>query len=267
MATIREVENAIKAIVVDAVYPNGTLNPSITGTLVKIRNGWPISEILDKDVLAGNSQITIFPLGAGDKNVTRFNRIWQESSRNAATLFVPVTGNQITVNGTVTAQQQAVTVVLNGAAYGYLVLPTDTLADVANGIAAALPSATAAGNVVTVNTQINTLRAAIAVTGTLALEYKRQQKLFYVSVFCADPETREILGDAVENALGYAVYLNFPDGTFGIINYKAINEQDLFQKNLIYQRDILWSVEYPSMIYESGTEIQSIYANVQGDLI
>lgn len=261
MATIRQVEDALKAIVVNAVYPNGTSNPSIVGTLVKIRNGWPISAVLDADVLAGNSQVSIFPVGMTDKNVTKFTQIWQESSRNLATLFTAVVNNQITITGAVTVPQ-AILVTLNKIDYGYIVQSTDTLDTIASSIAALIPGASALANVITITGVIQSLLAVVVVTGTLALEIKRQIKLFYVSVFSPTPDIRETLGDAIETALGSSIYLQFADGTSAPIFYKGINEQDMHEKNIIYQRDLVWTIEYPSMIYSTGTEIQSIYANI-----
>jgi len=261
MATIRDVENAIQEIVREAIYPNGMSNPPIILNEVRIGNGWPVATQLDQDLLAGNAQITVFPVGMTDKNVTRFTQIWQESYRNLATLFINVVDNQITIDGFVTTPQ-AVLITLNGIDYGYEVLPTDTLNIIAANIAALIPGATSIANVITISGVIYSLRGVPVVTGSLALEYKRQIKLFYVCVFAPDYDSREILGDAVEEKLGANIYLHFADQTSAPIFYKGIEEIDANEKNIAYQRNIVWTVEYPSMIYSTGTEIQSIYATI-----
>ena len=263
MASVRDVENAIKQIVTATIYPNGASSPSvISPATVRIANGWPVSEVLDRDLLAGNAQITVFPVGMSDKNTTRFTQIWQESQRNSATLFASVSGNEIILTGTVTVPQ-AVLIVLDKQNYGHEVLPTDTLDSIAAALAAIMPSATAAGGVITVNGAFLSLAAHIVVTGKLAMEYKRQKKLFYVNVFAPNAAKREILGNAVEQALGQSIYLEFDDGTSAPIFYKGILEQDAFEKNKVYQRTLVWDIEYPSMVYREGTEIQSIYADIE----
>lgn len=266
MATIREVENAIKEVVVNTVYPNGTASPSITGSLVKIRVGWPLSVKLDEDVLAGNSQIRIFPVGMGDKNVTRFQRIEHTVELFSATLFVSVVNNTITITGAV-SMPQAILVNLNGQLYGYSVVDTDTLDTIASALAALIPGASALANVITVTGQLLKLTASVVVNGITATEIKRQIKIFYVSIYAPTPDNRDTLGDAVDVTLGNIERLNFDDGSQAIITYKAANEVDDFEKNIIYQRDLIYTVEYPTMVYGQTAIIEGTRLNLtNGDM-
>ena len=140
MATIRDVENSLKTLIVGSVYPNGTSNEPITGIgkIVKIRIGWPISESLDADLLLGNSVVSIFPVGHSDKNTTRFFWYWQKSEISSATLFVNILHNTIEITGSVTIPQ-AIVVIYNKVAYGYEVQATDTLDSIASNISALIP--------------------------------------------------------------------------------------------------------------------------------
>jgi len=260
MATIREVENAIKSLVVQAVYPNGTSSPSITGSLVKIRVGYPISEKLDADVLAGNSQITIFPIGNSDQNTTRFPRIWHETQRNLATLTTSVNANEITIGGIVTVPQ-AILVTFNRVDYGYVVQADDTLETIATNIAALIPGASAAGNVITL-TNLSTVRAVVVVSGKITKELERQWKLFFISVFTPNPDFRETLSEAIRIKIAEAIWLSLPNNTNATIFFKGANEQDIFEKNIIYQRDLVYRVEYPTTITQETTAVQSIEINV-----
>jgi len=261
MATLREVQNAMKALVIAAIYPNGVTNPSITGTLVKVRVGWPLSVKLDEDVLIGNSQIRIFPIGMSDKNTTRFQRIENTVSLNAATLFTAVLTNKVTITGTVIVPQ-AIVINLNGESYGYSVLATDTLSTIATALAALVPGASALANVITITGPIFKLTAEVAVTGQMATEIKRQRKIFYVTIYAPTPDQRETLGNAVDVALSNVYRLNFPDTTQAVMIYKAMNEGDMFEKNIIYQRDLIYTVEYATMLYGNATVIEGIKVNL-----
>jgi len=261
MATLREVQNAIKELIVTAVYPNGVTNPSITGTLVKVRVGWPLSVKLDEDVLAGNSQIRIFPIGMADKNTTRFPKIEKTVQIYTPTLTTSVVSNQIMIGGTVTLPQ-AILIDLNGNLYGYLVLLSDTVNTIAAALAALIPGATALANVITVTGSILKLTASVVVDGEVATEIKRQRKIFYVTIYAPTPDQRDTLGDAVDVMLGNVYRINFPDTTQAVMIFKATNEVDAFEKNIIYQRDLVYTVEYPTMKYGTATVIEGTKVNL-----
>lgn len=261
MATIRQVENSIATLVDSVVYPSGHLMPSITGNLVRIVIGYPISEQLDNDVAAGIAQIRVFPIGKSDKNTTRFPKIWNTVNISAPTLTSTVLNNTITIGGSVSVPQ-AVLVNLNGTLYGYSVILTDTTSTIASALAALIPGASAIANVITITGAILKLTASVVVNGQSAKEIKRQVKIFYVSIYAPTPDQRDILGDAVDVVLGNVERLDFQDTTQAIIVYKGADEIDIFEKNIIYERDLLYTVEYPTMIYQEDTVIEGIDLNL-----
>jgi len=261
MASIREVETAIANLIDSTVYPSGHLSPSITGTLVKIGIGYPISVQLDIDLAAGNSQVSVFPVGKSDKNSTRFQTVWKETSINSATLTVTVVGNQITIGGVVSVPQ-AILISLNYTNYGYQFLIADTTATIAAALAALIPGATVSGSTITLTGAVLSLRASVVVDGNLTKEVKRQDKVFVVSVFSPTPDDREVLGDAIDVLFADNYRIDFPDTFGGLIIYKAVHEMDVGEKNIIYQRDLFYSVEYPTTVHQTGTVIESTVLNL-----
>jgi hypothetical protein len=261
MATSRDVQNNIATLIDAVIYPNGHAQPSITNTLVKISVGWPISEQLDIDLANGNSQISIFTYGKSGKNTTRFQRIWHTVSVDLATIEIDIVGNQITLSGT-PVDTQAVVVVLNGEPFGYAIQTGDTLTTIALEVAALLPDAVALGTIITINGELLELEARIARSAEITQEIKRQKELFGVSIFSASPLDRDILGDAVDVELARVVRLFFPDTTQALIWWKNREEIDKFEKNISYGRILIYSVEYPTMIYDLTRTAEAFDVNL-----
>lgn len=285
MATVRAIEKALCQIIQDVVYPNGLNASSIvpyliggwnttnwglnifdkgargkyvtsgndSGVSVKIVPGFPIQQQLNLDVLAGNAQISVFPLHGSDRNVTRFPRIWQDFSYHPSTLTATVVGNAVTIGGTITLPV-SVLINFNKGSYGYMVGSGDTLNLIAANLAALIPGASSLANVITIASVIN-LDAKIIRNGAALKESKRQIKLFYISVFTPDYDMRELLADAVDNVLGDIVRIDFPEGDEALITYKGLQEFDKFEQNIIYRRDLIYTIEYPTTLEETFYEI------------
>lgn len=285
MATVRAIEKALCQIIQDVVYPNGLNAPSIvpyliggwnvanwgfnifdngargkyvtsgddSGVTIKIVPGFPIQQQLNLDVLAGNAQISVFPLHGSDRNVTRFPRIWQDFSYNPNALTATVVDNTVTIGGTIILPV-SVLINFNKGSYGYIVGSSDTLNSIAANLAALIPGATSVGTVITLVGVIN-LEAKIITTGTALKESKRQRKLFYISVFAPNYNMREFLSDAVDNVLGDIVRIDFPEGDEALITYKGLQEFDAFEQDIIYRRDLIYTIEYPTTLEETFYEI------------
>src|ERR1700722_1667350 len=77
MSDISDVLVMLANTVSAVLYPNGTTNmdgtnkPSIVGSDIVIYPGWPASDNLDKDLLAGKAHVSVFPKG-DDRNTTRY---------------------------------------------------------------------------------------------------------------------------------------------------------------------------------------------------
>ena len=68
---IADVRVALVAAVKAALFPNGTSQPSISGTAIKVYEGWPGSASLNIDLAAGTTNVSVFPKPDG-RNTTRY---------------------------------------------------------------------------------------------------------------------------------------------------------------------------------------------------
>lgn len=86
MADLTEVADALVQIVAAAVYPNGTTQPSVSGSDVIVYQGWPDPDTLDHDLAASKSHVSIWPRpGDTVTSVTMGDTGWHELTNNGTT--------------------------------------------------------------------------------------------------------------------------------------------------------------------------------------
>jgi hypothetical protein len=73
MSDISDVLTALANIAANAVYPNGDASPSVTNSDIIIYPGWPNSDNLDQDLLAGKTHVSVFPK-VTERNTTRYSK-------------------------------------------------------------------------------------------------------------------------------------------------------------------------------------------------
>lgn len=61
MADMTDVADALVTLIAAAMYPNGIGQPSVVETPIKVFQGWPTPQTLDKDFAAGVVDISVFP--------------------------------------------------------------------------------------------------------------------------------------------------------------------------------------------------------------
>lgn len=261
MANLTEIYNALIDVITDAVYPNGTSTPSIINAAVTRRPGYPDPSRLNALLNLAEAHIGVFAIGNSDKNVTRFQEIEKVISINEATIFTEIINNTVTITGTISVPQ-SVLIILNKITYSYIVKDADTLADIASNLASLLPNAASNENTITINGNISSLNVRVSTAGQTLLEIKRQTKIFYVSVYASLPTHREILGDAIDIKLGFLKRLYLPGTSACNITYKGMLEKDQFQKEDLYQRDLIYTIEYPTVMSSDYMMIESEIINL-----
>ena len=259
MADISDVLNVLTQTVAGAIYPNGTAQPSTNGALTTVMPGWPSTDEIDAGMAAGNVFISIYPRPE-ERNTTRFRQQWQTVSVSAPTLTAAISGNQITIGGTVSSPQTVVAIlnsspVSSGAAYAYAVQPTDTLATIASGLAALIPNASASGDTVTVGGSLFSLTAQISTPGVMAQEIGRQQRLVQITVWAPTQPLRDSTAAALDVALRLAQRLVMPDGFWAALMYKGTPMTDMLTKQAIFRRDVLYEVEYATTVSQDTATI------------
>jgi len=262
MADISDVSNALIALCVSAVYPNGTGSASVTGSAVRLFSGWPIPQLLDADLLAGASQISVFPTNT-ETNTTRYPKDWVNQSVNAQTITATLSGQMVTIGGAqpATFYPHVISVSVNGLPYVYTTLQADTLNSIASALAALIPGAVAVGAVITISTTARLNFSRVGVTGSSIREIRRQTRVMQLSVWTSTPSMRDTLAKAIDTALAATEFLTMPDGYGARLVYKGSHILDDVQKASLYRRDFLYMVEYATTQTETDTQITQIQLN------
>lgn len=255
MADSSDVENALVALVANAVYPNGTASDSAmigpAGPVAcRIYRGMPNAPALDSDLLHGAVHVTVFTDATPVRNTTRFPRIWQEVAPAPATLNVSVAGITASFSGTCAAGQLA-GIAVDGATFPYAVQARDTPPTVASNLAALLREAgwmvDYAGSSVSVPAA--RLFGARAVSGGLALqEIRRQEQRFRISLWSGDPATRDAGSRLIDAALAVPDFIALADGSSAWIRFAGVEVTDKSEDAALYRRDLIYTAEYPTTL-------------------
>ena len=102
------------------------------------------------------------------------------------------------------------------------------------------------------------LAAAVGAGGILWRETKRQAKVFQISLWCIDDPTRIALANVVDPALSGVDFLTLPDGTVGRMIYLSTMDNDAPQKERLFRRDLLYTIEYPTIQTQAATAVATI---------
>lgn len=243
MADLSDAQNALVSLASAALYPNGTAQPSVAGVTVTVVPGWPIPKQLDAIIQSGNAMVSVYQMGAMGKNTTRFlGDDDAQASIPAPNLTITISGNQVTIGGTIKAGEAA-TIKVNYQPYSYAIQATDTVDTIATALAALIPHATVNGAVITI-TEVFDLEAAISVPVVVQQEIGRQAQVFMVTAWNPTPAVRDSICKAIELSFKQQPRIVMPDNTWARLLYRGTIEQDTLQKQRIYRRNLLYEVEY-----------------------
>lgn len=262
MAGLADVSNALVALIAQIAYPNGTSQPSITGQAIKVYPGWPVPAVLAADLKAGKAHISVFPT-ATEKIIDSAVSEWREFTAPAVTLTLTLSGQTVTVGGSVSTPQNAALVV-DGKGYVYGVQAGDTLASIATALAALVSvdqTATSAGAVVTIP-GAKAMSPRVGGAGSSIRELRSQSRVFVISVWANCFDARDPLADAVDAALSSTFHLTLPDGMTATLRYQSSRQDDSGQKEGIYRRDLLYAVEYSTTEIRTDAQITVTETNV-----
>lgn len=269
MADLSDVSAALVNLIAATVYPNGTGNASVAGVPVRVYAGWPNPAQLDADLRAATPvcHVSVFPQAA-EKNTTRYPTDWKPVTVNTPTLTLTIAGQTVTVGGTVPASNNPhnVVVLANGKAYVYTVLVSDTLASIAAALAALIAvdiaTTSAAGPVITLPNTARILAARVGITGTALREVRRQERGFQIGIWADTPTHRDAIAGLIDPVLAFTTFLTMPDGTGARLVYKSSMISDALQKDRLYRRDLMYSVEYATTLTEVETQISQDQVNL-----
>jgi hypothetical protein len=270
MADLSDVENALVGMIAGAIYPNGTLASSAIVAGCRIYAGWPQADRLDQDLRLGRDgpdaakmvNVSVFPQQS-ERNTTRYTRRWDEMSRAAKTIVATVSGDQVTLSGTISVPAH-VSIVANGKAWSYGVQPSDSLASIAAALATLIgPPASSLGAILTIPNAWG-LKANVGGWGTLARTLRQQMKQIQIDVWSPTPALRVAAARVIDPLLAEPGFLHYADGTYGRIEYVGANDIDESQKELCYRRTMTYWCEWPTIQTVEAPEITVGEQNIVG---
>lgn len=267
MADQSDVEKSLVSIVTAALYPSGVataadLSP-VNNAITNISRGWPTGTTLDAVLAAQSVLVRVYPEPGMTRNTTRFFLEWRPTYPPAeTTLTADVSGSAVTFGGT-GSPAHVVAVIFGNTSVAYRLMPGDTPSSVAAALAAQVSGASASGAVLALPTNLD-VEARIAVDQMTAVEVRRQDQGFRVSVWSANDTARDATATAIDQALAAiatndangnpepagSMFLPLADGSFGWLRYRNTVNLDGAEKAGLYRRDLCYLVEY-------GTEVAS----------
>jgi hypothetical protein len=288
--------------VIDQKWDSGELwdlakGKSVTGADVRVYPGWPVSNNLDDDLVAGISHVTVFPK-AEERNTTRYPERNHVITQAQTTLTLTISGPaveaagvydtpgvtwdvgdfdegtverfQIRVGGTVTVPQN-LALRINGSFYVYSVQATDTLEGIASRLAVLvsvdLADCSAVGPVITLGPTARLQAARVGGFGTTAKELRRQERVVQIIVWANAPGIRDTLAGTIDVALAGTRFIEMPDGFGARLIYKSSMVVDALQKAALYRRDLNYTVEYATTISKQRAAVIAPSINYENRVI
>lgn len=273
MADQADVENALTALVSNALYPEGGSAPSVTGRVYRVYRGYPASPVLDADLAEGVVHVSVAPAGGEVRNVSRYPRVWKEVAPVTQALDVAVEGLTATFSGTCAVGQLA-GVMANETSFAYAVQATDSPATVASNLAALMRTGgwivNYAGSMLAAPTADKFIARVATGAGALQ-EIRRQVQGFRISMWCPDPGARDEVAPIIDLAVGDINFVPLADGSFGRVRFAGVAVSDGGVDAGLYRRDLAYDVEYPTTLAQMtptmlfGTAVVSANAVLIGN--
>ncbi len=248
MADIADVETTLVSLVTAALYPSGTAPLGPVGADCRIYRGWPSPAGLDADLRAGLVNVSIFPDAAPGQTMTPYPSEWHGTTMTP-TLLAAVIGHTINFSG-MAAAGQLVGIRIDNSTFVYPIAGGDTPASVAANLAAMIaptfivqlsgPTLTVPG--------AGTLIVRVVAGSPALREVRRQLHDFRISFWCPTPMLRDSACGIVDTTLAGLTFIGFSDASFGRIQYKNTVVFDQSQSSILYRRDLIYSIEYPTIL-------------------
>lgn len=252
MADQADVETVLVTLAAAALYPNGTDQLSVPGPDCRVYRGWPNSAALDADLSAGRINVTVFPVGEPTRIATRHMDQWF-GTPPTPTLVAEVQNGTVLLSGAADTGQVA-GILADRHSYVYRTQPGDTPALVAANLAAQARAdwvVTLSGSQVMLHGP-SRLVARVSADGWLLKEVRRQEQGFRVTCWCPTPASRDTTAAVIDQALARQTFLDMPDSSSARITYDGTAVFDQSQDALLYRRDLIYRIEYPTLISDAA---------------
>lgn len=260
MADVYGIQNTLVSLIAGVIYPNGTSQPSVSGVTTFIYAGWPQPARLEQDLTAGGCHITVYPLTTEKKLTESLGRPWRTISKGTSGITATVSGQQITLGGTVTTPTN-INIHSNDQHYTYAVQPTDTLTTIATALTVLIAGASNAGPVITMPATA-AFEVRIGANDTVGRILRRQEKDFQITVWAGSPDVRAAASLAVDDGLSALTSLSMTDGSPTVLRYKRSLISDNAQSYLVYRHDMIFCVDFSSLQTAQAAQVVAPTMNV-----
>lgn len=229
------------------LYPGGTSQSSIVGVLCRVYRGWPNTPTLNADLAGGVVNVSVVTDNVAGKTTTRYLSEWRSvtvlpgASATANDQMISISGSPLLGD--------LVGVLIDGSAYTYRVKEGDTTDQIAAEIKQAIQGnrpASIWGTSITVP-GATTITARVVCDNRSTFESRRQEKDVRVICWCPSPLIRDSVAAAIDYAVNQVDFLRLSDGTHARVVYKNTETYDQGQNALLYRRDIVYAIEYPTV--------------------
>ena len=279
MPDLAGVEHALVQTVATALfggmgYSEGSyVSFAPSGSQVAVYRGWPTATVLDRDIAAGKSHVTVFIESGMTQLISRYSPSWVQGAYVEPTLTATVAGQTVTLGGTASAGQVVGVQFGNGphkSGFAYRLTGTDTTATAAAALAAKVSGATVAGSVITLPTTAANPSAAVVSDQLASIELRRQTQGFRISCFCPSPLVRDAVAGAVDGAFALLLdasgnpsqFVTTATGEAIRVRYRSTYVIDATGKDAVWRRDLCFTAEYGTTLAQSQPSILFAAANI-----
>jgi hypothetical protein len=247
MADLSDVEQAVADTVALTLYPAGPSKSSIIGTLCRVYRGWPNSATLNTDLSAGTVNVTVVSDNSSGRTTTRFLPEWKTRPSRPG-VMASAEGQVITISGTPVVGD-VVGVLINGSTYAYRIQEGDSPNLVASNlnqvIQADLPATAQMSNITVAGA--HSILVRVVCDNSTSFESRRQEKDIRIICWCPSPQARDSVVAAIDAAIDLVNFLVLSDDSSARIIYRNTASYDQAQNALLYRRDLVYTVEYPTV--------------------
>ena len=260
MADIADVMDTLESIALNACYPSGTDQASISGRPIDIAQGWVIAADLDAGLTAGTTFVSIYAIPSSTSKLPV-----PLATSGDGVIVAPVHGMGATAtdSGFVltgapgVGEYATVRVGSFGGdkVYSYAAVTGDTIevvgASLANAISVDFPGTSWLDGAVTIP-HLSSLIVRIGAPATMGEVIDRQRQNIMIGVWAPTVSDRTVVGRALQVAVAQNLTIDMPDTSTAILVVQGVNLTDKQQNELAYRRDLTvqcqWDTveEYPA---------------------
>jgi hypothetical protein len=248
MADISDVEQAVSDLVISVLYPQGPSQSCVVGTLCRVYRGWPNSSTLNSDLSSGAVNVSISTDNDSGRPTTRYLPQWRTTASQPG-VAASTQGQAITISGT-PAVGDVIGAIVDMVPFAYRIQAGDTPELVASNLNRSIQTTrltTIQGPNIAIPNAVSII-VRVVCDGTASFESRRQEKDLRIICWCPAPLIRDMVAATIDMAINQVEFLQLPDLSEARIAYRNTASYDQAQNALLYRRDLIYNVEYPTNI-------------------